>query len=148
MAVLKPLLAFALTQRLKNSFCANPMSSVRVSEVACNINLVRLNLVEKFENDVYILLSPLSLLDASCLIERKVEEVSVCVGVKTERTHCCACLGTTDCGLDVQKFARFRLSGAFRCDDCLHLLEIITIAKFVNGIHVLEDHVVMHCNVA
>ena len=148
MAVFKPLLAFALTQRLKNRFCADPMSSVRVSEVACNINLIRLNLVEKFENDVYILLSPLSLLDTSCLIERKVEEVRVCVGVKTERTHCCACLGTTDCRFEIQKFARFRFAGTFRRDDCLHLVEVVAVAEFMDCVHMLEDHVVMHGNVA
>ena len=44
-----------------------------VSKVTGKIDLVRLNLLQKLDDDVNVLLSALALLDTACLIERKVD---------------------------------------------------------------------------
>ena len=84
MALLEPLCAFKLVEGLKNSLCTYSVCAVWVSKVACKIDLVRLDLLEKCCNDVNVGLSALALLDASCLIERKVEEVAVGCIVESE----------------------------------------------------------------
>ena len=83
-AVLHPSLALKLVEGLKHGLGADAVCSVRVCEVSCHIDLVRLNLLEQVDDDVDVLLCALPFLDASRLVERKVEEVGVGVVVQTE----------------------------------------------------------------
>ena len=84
MTLLEPLCSLELVDSLKYCLCTYTVSSVWVSKVTGKIDLVWLNLLEKLNDDVDVLLSALALLDTACLIERKVEEVAVCSIVKAE----------------------------------------------------------------
>ena len=65
---------------------------------------------EKFDDDVDVGLCTLTLLDASGLIERKVEEVAVGLVIKTERAYSTLCFAAADGTLEVEKRSRFWLS--------------------------------------
>ena len=84
MAILEPCFAFELLKSLKYGFCTYSVCSVWVSKVTCKIDLMRLYLLEKLGDDVDVRLSPLSLLDAAGLVERKVEEMAVGLVVQSE----------------------------------------------------------------
>ena len=84
MAVFEPSLSLELVDSLKNSLRAYTMCAVRVSEVTGKINLMWLNLLEKFNDDVDVGLCTFSLLDSSGLVERKVKEVAVGLVVEAE----------------------------------------------------------------
>ena len=84
MAFLKPFFVLELIQGLKNSLRTYAVCSMRVSKVACKIDLVRLHLLEKRNDDVDVGLGTFALLDSARLIERKVEEVGVGLVVETE----------------------------------------------------------------
>ena len=72
MALLQPSFILELVQSLKHSLRTYPVGSMRVGQVSCKVDLMRLYLLEKADVDVYILLCPLAFLDASSFIERKV----------------------------------------------------------------------------
>ncbi len=76
-AVFEPWLVIELAQSLHYSLRTYAVGAVRVCKVACHINLVGLNFLEKLLYDIYVLLCPLAFLDSSCLVERKVKEVGV-----------------------------------------------------------------------
>ena len=84
MTLFQPFCATKLIERFENCFSTYTMCAVRVSKVAGKIDLMWLYLLEKFDDDVDICLGALTFLDASCLIERKIEEVSVGLVVKSE----------------------------------------------------------------
>ena len=84
-ALLEPLCStLKLLESLENGLCTYSVGSVWVSKVTCEVDLVRLNLLEKLDYDVDVGLCSLALLDTACLVEWKVKEVAVCLVVKTE----------------------------------------------------------------
>ena len=56
MALLEPLLALKLVDCLKNGLGTYTVCSMWVSEIACEINLMRLYLLEKLDDDVDVCL--------------------------------------------------------------------------------------------
>ena len=58
--------------------------SKKVSKVTRKVYLMWLNLLEKLNDDVDILLGSIAFLDSTCLIERKIQEVSVGFVIETE----------------------------------------------------------------
>ena len=110
MAFFEPGLSLELIDGFKHSFGTYTMCAVRVCEVTCKIDLVWLNFLEKFYDDVDVSLCAFSLLDSACLVERKVQEVTVCLVIETERAYCTLGLGTSYGSLEVQQCSWFRLS--------------------------------------
>ena len=84
MTLFEPCLALKLVESLENCLCTYTVSTMRVSEVACEIDLVRLYLLEESDDDVDVGLGTLSLLDSAGLIERQIEEVAVGLVIQTE----------------------------------------------------------------
>ncbi len=52
MALLEPLGTLELIDSLKNGLCTYTVCSVWVSEVTCEVDLMRLNLLEELDDDV------------------------------------------------------------------------------------------------
>ena len=71
------------------------MCAVRVGEVACHVNLMRLHFLEQRTYNLDVLLRHRKLLYLARLIEREVEEVDVVEGYAVVGAGC-ACLTATD----------------------------------------------------
>ena len=84
MTLLKPLCTLKLVDCLENSLGTYSVSTMWVCKVTRKINLMRLDLIEKFYTDIYICLCTLAFLDTSGLVERKVEEMCIGLVVETE----------------------------------------------------------------
>ena len=86
------------------------MCAVWVGQITSQIDLMRLNLLQEIGDNFNILICTLTLLDSACLIERQIKEMSICIVIQTKRAYRSACLGTTDCTLDIEQCARLRLT--------------------------------------
>ena len=84
MAFLEPCLACKLVERFKNSLRTYAMCSMRVCKVTGEVDLVWLYFLKQFNYYIDISLCAFSLLDASCLVERQVEEMAVGLVVQSE----------------------------------------------------------------
>jgi len=83
-AFLEPCLVLELLEGFKHGFRTYPVCPVRVCKVSGKVYLVWLYLLEKVDDDVDILLGPFPFLDSARLVERKVEEMGICILVKSE----------------------------------------------------------------
>ena len=146
-ALLHPFLSLELPDGLKHGFGTNPVRSVRIRKISCEIYLMRSDFLEKVDDDIHILLCTDTFLDASCLVERKVEEVGVGVLVESERTDCSSCLGSADGCLDVEKRSRLRLSRLLGSDYGLHFVELVGKSQLMSRIHMLKHYIVMHSHI-
>ena len=87
MTFLKPICTLQLIQCLQRGLCTYTMRAMRVCQVTGQIYLMRFHFIEKLHDDVNVLLRPLSFLDSSCLIERKVQEVGIGLIIETEGAY-------------------------------------------------------------
>ena len=147
MAVIQPICILKLIQCFKYCLSTYSVCTMRVSEITCKIYLVWLNLLEKFDYYIYVCLSPLPFLDASGLIEWKIEEMSIGLIVKTEGTHCTLCFCTSDCTFQCEKGPWLRLARFLRCNDLLDFFETITESKLSCSIHMLQNDIIMYRNI-
>ena len=85
MAIFEPGFSLELVYSLKHCLGTYAVCTVRVRKVACKVNLMWLNLLQKFNDDIDVCLCPFPLLDSSGLVERKVKEVAVGLVIETER---------------------------------------------------------------
>ena len=110
--VVQPVVAFLLElfDGLKGGLGADPVRSVRVGEVTCHVDLVRVDPDDQLLDNVKVFLRARQFRHSARLVERQVEEVDIGVVVEPEASVRSSRLAAADGRLDGEKLLRLRLT--------------------------------------
>ena len=110
--VVQPVVAFLLElfDGLKGGLGADPVRSVRVGEVTCHVDLVRVDPDDQLLDNVKVFLCARQFRHSARLVERQVEEVDIGVVVEAEASVRSSGLAAADGRLDGEKLLRLRLT--------------------------------------